>query len=130
MDDTQRDGSGANSTVRTATTTAIASPDHGASSGRGRAVVIGIVALLIVGALGWILAGLPGLHSPNALGIALIVAALISGGLTLIFVVDALRKARKREQASVREMVVVVICAMITGVIALVQLIQTIQQLP
>lgn len=113
-----------------AAATAVASAPHekGRSSGRAGALIAAGVALVVVLALGWIVAGLPGLQSPNVLGVALIIAALISGGLTLIFVVDALRKARRREQPNARGIVVVVICSLITGVIALIQLIQTVQQ--
>lgn len=110
------------------TRTTVAS--HDGATGRASAIIVGIVALVIVLAIGWIAAGLPGLHATNTVSVALLLVALVSGSLTLIFVIDAVRRARKREAASRRDMAVVVICSLITAVVALIQLVQVIQQLP
>lgn len=102
----------------------------GATVGRASVAIAALVALVIVVGIGWLVAGLPGLREANSVSVALLLIALVSGSLTLIFVMDALRKVRKREAAGTRDILVVVVCSLITGAVALIQLVQTVQQLP
>lgn len=110
--------------------TKAAIPAKDGAQGRGTIILVSIFALVIVVAIGWIVTGLPGLHRANSVSVALLLIALISGSLTLIFVVDTVRKARKRQVVGARDMVVVLVCSLITATVAMIQLVQTLQQLP
>lgn len=96
---------------------------------RTRALLILGVAAGVALLLGWIFAGLPGVGAPDALGVALVAVAIASGGLSLIFVFNAVRKARGSERVGRRELAAVVVSSAITGIISLIQLFQTLQQL-
>jgi uncharacterized membrane protein len=94
-----------------------------------RAVVVGLLAIGVALLLGWILSGLPGVGSQHIVGVVLLIAALASGVLTLAFVASALRKARTRKQVQRRELAIVVGAGIVTGVISIVQLMLTFEQL-
>ena len=96
----------------------------------GRAVVAVIAGIIIVLLVGWIINGLPGLKRPNVLNVVLLLVAIVSGGLTVIFVFDALRKARLRQHAKRRDMLVVLVASLITAGVAIIEMIQAFQELP
>lgn len=91
------------------------------------AVIGGVVVVMLIG---WLISGMPGLKGANVLNVVLLLVAIISGGLTVIYVTIALRKVRLREQAKVRDMVVVLVASLITAGVAFVEMIQALQQLP
>ena len=90
-------------------------------------IIAGIVVVVLVG---WIINGMPGLDHPNVLDVVLLIVTIVSGGLTVIYVLDALRKLRARKKASVRDMLVVLMASLITAGVALVEMFQAFQQLP
>jgi hypothetical protein len=88
------------------------------------ALAIGVALLL-----GWALAGLPGVGNSTAVNTALLIAALVSGGLTVIFVIYGLRKSRSTQQLSLRDGALVLCSALVTGLFTILQLISTAEQL-
>ena len=71
---------------------------------RGTAVLAVIGGVVVVMLIGWLISGMPGLKGANVLNVVLLLVAIISGGLTVIYVTIALRKVRLREQAKVQDM--------------------------
>jgi Na+/proline symporter len=114
--------------TRPATAVADAEPT---GSGRRRLppALIAVIAIGLALPLGWIFAGLPGIGARGSVSLFLLVVGGISGGLTLVFVVNAIRKARHRKRLSLGEMLAVVVSSLITGAISTVQLVQTALQL-
>jgi hypothetical protein len=110
----------------------VALGDHASTSHKGRGRRTTLIVVLAIGVallLGWALAGLPGVGNSSAVNVALLVAALISGGLTVIFVLYGVHKARTTQQLSVRDGMLVLSSALITGLLTILQLISTAQQI-
>jgi cytochrome bd-type quinol oxidase subunit 2 len=121
--------SASNAPSATVATTTTTQPEEG-RRWRGTAVLAVIGGVVVVLLIGWLISGMPGLKGANVLNVVLLLVAIISGGLTVIYVTIALRKIRLREQAKVRDMVVVLMASLITAGVALVEMIQALQQLP
>jgi hypothetical protein len=115
---------------RTGPATAVAEAvPPGSGRRRRHPILIAVVAVGLALLLGWIIAGLPGIGAANSITVILLVVTGISGGLTLVFVVSAIRKAHQRKRLGAGEMFAVVVCSLITGAVSIVQLAQTALQL-
>jgi hypothetical protein len=115
---------------RDAASPALGEQESIAHTGRGRRTALVVVlALAVASLLGWALAGLPGVGNSSKVNTALLIAALISGGLTVIFVIYGLRKARTTQQLRVRDGMLVLVSGLITGLLTILQLISTTEQL-
>lgn len=112
-----------------ATTTAVAEPPARRGLRQIHPVVIVLVAVGLAALLGWVFAGFPGIRASGSVSVVLLVVAAVSGTLTLIFVVDAVRKTRSRKRMSAGEMRAVVASGLVTGLVSLIQLVQTALQL-
>lgn len=102
-----------------------------APSARRRAhpVLIVVIAIGLAVLIGWIIAGLPGLHAPDRLSLVLIMVSLTSGLLTLIFVIRALRRARSGGRANSGERTAVLISSLMTAIISIAQMVVVLHRL-
>lgn len=113
------------------TTTAIAetAPVGDVAHRRWHPALIVLVAIGLALLLGWIFAGLPGIGTGVTLSVVLLVVAGISAVLTLAFVANAIRKARRRERLSAGELLTVALSSLIIGIVSIIQVVQTVAQI-